>query len=38
MILINKVTPFANDAYQKDLFECLINNSEVSFISDIIVF
>lgn len=38
MILINKVTPFANDAYQKDLFECLINNSEVSFISSIIVF
>jgi hypothetical protein len=38
MILINKVTPFANDAYQKDLFECLINNSEVSFISNIIVF
>jgi hypothetical protein len=38
MILINKVTPFANESYQKDLFECLINNSEVSFISNIVVF
>jgi hypothetical protein len=38
MILINKVTPFANDSYQKDLFECLISNSDISFISNIIVF
>jgi GR25 family glycosyltransferase involved in LPS biosynthesis len=38
MILINKVTPFANEAYQKDLIECLINNSDISFISNIVIF
>ena len=38
MILINKVTPFANEAYQKDLIECLISNSDISFISNIVVF
>jgi hypothetical protein len=38
MILINKVTPFANESYQKDLFECIINNSNISFISNIVVF
>ena len=38
MILINKVTTFANEAYQKDLIECLMNNSDISFISNIVVF
>ena len=38
MILINKVTPFANESYQKDLIECLVSNSDISFISNIVVF
>jgi hypothetical protein len=38
MILINKVTPFANENYYKDLIECLYHNSEISFIKTIVVF
>ena len=38
MILINKVTPFANEAHQKDLIECIIHNSDISFITSIVVF
>ena len=38
MILINKVTPFANEVFQKDLIECIINNSNISFISQIVIF
>lgn len=38
MILINKVTPFANETYQKDLMECLLKNADVSFITNIVVF
>lgn len=38
MILINKVTPFANETFQKDLIECISHNIDISFISSIIVF
>lgn len=38
MILINKVTPFENEAFQKDLIECILINSGSSFISNIVVF
>lgn len=38
MILINKVTPFANETYQKDLMECLLTNADVGFITNIVVF
>lgn len=38
MILINKVTPFANETFQKDLIECVLHNVGISFISSIIVF
>jgi predicted GH43/DUF377 family glycosyl hydrolase len=38
MILINKVTPFANETFQKDLLECILHNASFSFISNIIIF
>ncbi len=38
MILINKVTPLANEAFQKDLIECILKNSGNSFINNIVVF
>jgi len=38
MILINKVTPFANETFQKDLIECIKHNIDISFITNIIVF
>lgn len=38
MILINKVTPFANETFQKDLVECIKHNIDISFITTIIVF
>jgi len=38
MILINKLTPFATDQFQKNLMECLLKNSDVGFITNIIVF
>jgi len=38
MILINKLTPLLNEAFQKDLMECLLKNSDVGFISNIVVF
>ena len=38
MILINKITPFTTDSFQKDLTECLLKNSDNSFISNIVVF
>jgi hypothetical protein len=38
MILINKVTPFANETFQKDLIECIQHNTDIGFISSIIVF
>jgi hypothetical protein len=38
MILINKVTPFANETFQKDLIECIKHNIDISFITTIIVF
>lgn len=38
MILINKVSPFAVEAHQKDLIECILKNCGVGFISNIVVF
>jgi hypothetical protein len=38
MILINKVTPFANETFKKDLIECILHNIDINFISSIIVF
>lgn len=38
MILINKVTPFANETFQKSLMDCLLKNSNIGFITNIIVF
>lgn len=38
MILINKVTPFANETFRKDLIECILHNIDIPFISNIIVF
>ena len=38
MILINKLTPFATDQFQKNLMECLLKNSDVGFITNIKVF
>ena len=38
MILINKVTPFANETFQKDLIECILHNIDINFITNIIVF
>lgn len=38
MILINKVSPFAVEAFQKDLIECILKNCGVGFISNIVIF
>jgi len=38
MILINKVTPFANETFQKNLMDCLVKNADIGFITNIVVF
>jgi predicted GH43/DUF377 family glycosyl hydrolase len=38
MILINKVTTFASETFQKDLIECISHNIDINSISTIVVF